>query len=174
MFFLFFLFLSSCSQKYDYIDKVDAVVKKEIKIIQQMEDFQLCGYGGAMCDGIKTINITFSSYQKVDIAQARLMIVQSIEKIRNAVNAQDDLKDYLIPYPFPTKGIEVSIMFLEGLDYIKFGCVWLGTGGVSLVSQLDGILFYSSYNPRTKMLERYFNEPYEEALAIVNNELKNN
>ena len=54
--------------------------------------------------------------------------------------------------------------------FIEYGCVWLGTGGVSSVSQLNGKLFYSSFNPRTDLLEPYYNESYEEALEIVKSE----
>lgn len=42
--------------------------------------------------------------------------------------------------------------------------------GDSIVSQLEGKLFYSSYNPRTTLLEDFFCETYDKALEIVNDE----
>jgi hypothetical protein len=173
--FLIFIFLTSCSHKHDYIGVVDTVVSKETNKIRKEEGVELFGYGGAMMEGIENIRISFVSHQKVDIAEARQMIVRYIERIRDAVNAKNDLKEYLIPYPFPTSGINMSILFLQDSGkFIEYGCVWLGTGGVSSVSQIDGNIFYSSYNPRTELLEHYYRETYEEALAIVNNEESNN
>lgn len=172
--FIMLLLLTSCSHKYDYIGTVNTIVSRETKKIRKEEGLELFGYGGAMCDGIKSITITFASYQTVDLAEARRMIVRQIERLRNAVNAKEDLKEHLIPYPFPINGMEVSILFLQKSGkFIEYGCVWLGTGGVSHVSQIKDELFYSSYNPRTKLLEDYFNETYEEALAIVNAEMNN-
>lgn len=174
--FVFFIFiiLTACSHKYDYIDNVGSVVSKETKKIRKEEGLELFGYGGAMCDGIKSINVTFASHQKVELAEARRMIVRCIEGLRNAVNAKENLKEHLIPYPFPITGMRVSILFLqESGRFVEYGCVWLGTGGVSSVSQLNGKLFYSSFNPRTDLLEDYFKETYEEALAIVNAEMNN-
>lgn len=168
------MILSACSHQYDYIDNVGSVVNKETKKICKEEGLEVFGYGGAMCDGIKSIKVTFALYQKVDLPEARRMIVHCIEGLRNAVNTKENLREYLLPYPFPIKGMDVSILFLqESGRFVEYGCVWLGTGGVSSVFQLNDKLFYSSFNPRTDLLEDYFEETYEEALAIVNGEVNN-
>lgn len=172
--YLFFLilFFTSCSNKLDYIDKAHLVIAKQTKMICKQEKLQVFGSGGAMLDGIKSIHLTFISYTKPDIAQARRMIIRSIERLKNAINSEESLKDHLMPYPFPVRGLDMSILFCNEKNdqFVEYGCVWLGTGGVSSVMQVCGKLCYSSYNPRTKLLEPYYEEPYEEALAIVNAE----
>lgn len=88
------------SNKHPYIAILDKVVEKEIKLIGKEENVELFGYGGGMLEGIKRIDLTFVSYQKVDLAKARRMIVYWTERIGNAVNSKEELKKYLIPYPF--------------------------------------------------------------------------
>lgn len=170
-FFIILILLSSCTPKQDYINVVDSIVSKETKKIRKEEQLEFFGYGGAMSEGIKSISLTFVSRQKVEIAEARQKIVRCIERIRNKINAQENLKEYLRPYPFTISEVKLGILFLqENGKFMEYGCVWLGTGGVSSVFQQNGKLFYSSYNPRTDLLESYFNETYEEALAIVNSD----
>jgi hypothetical protein len=154
-----------------YIRTVDRVVGKELKKICREEDLDVFGYGGAMANTISEISPQFCSKREVSLSEGRELIVKIIEQIKDAVNNTESLAPYLTPYPFPGSGVSAGILFLDERNEIReHGCVYIGTGGVSYISQIEGSLYYSSHNPRTERFERYHAESYEEALAIVRGE----
>lgn len=168
------MMLCSCSQKFDYISTTQRTINKKAKQLCKEDNLILLGSGGSMMDEITEISLMFETYRKVDIDEARRLCVRLVEELKDSVNNNESLKPYLKPYPFPSEGMKVSILFLDDDGgVVSYGCVYLGTGGVSSVSAHDSFVFYASFNPRTQLLESYCDEPYEEALSIVHNNLQN-
>ncbi len=164
----FLFFVTSCVRKFDYVDEVHRVTGLKIRQLCKEENLSVAGSGGAMMDEITKIKFTLDARRRVDIKEARRLCVRCIEELKDAVNATESLKPYLSPYPFPASGVRVGIMFSKKSGgYVDYGCAYLGTGGVSAVFQLNNMLYYSSFNPRTQLLEDYYEEPYEEALRLV-------
>lgn len=166
---LFLLFLTSCSK--DYIDRTDLILAKQSKKICKEENMNVCGMGGAMMNKVTEVTVAFQAKRRVDIPEARRLMVKCIEELRDALNSNDQMiQAYLSPYPFPTSGMDISIAFINNNGVlVDYGSVSQGNGGVSAVFQLDDKLYYQSFNAQTDRLERYFIEPYEAALEIVRN-----
>jgi hypothetical protein len=165
---IFLLFLTSCAR--DYIDTTDLILTKQSKRICKEENLRVCGMGGAMIDRVTEVTVKFTADRKVDLSEARRLIVKCIEELRNSLNSNDQIIEYLSPYPFPSSAMNVGISFIKksgGL--LDYGCVDSGTGGVSCVFQINDKLYYCSHNPCTQILEDYYEEPYEVALEIVRN-----
>lgn len=163
--FLLIIF-SGCSS--NYISNLNSVTSREADKICKEECLELVGSGGAMMDCITRVDLCFVAYRRVDLSEARRLSVKCIEDICDAINSQESLKPYLQPYPFPRSAMAIGIIFNNpNGGFVEYGCAYLGQGGVSVVDQLNGKLFFGSYNPRTGHLEPYYNEPYEVALAIV-------
>ena len=166
------LLFTGCSSSPQYIRDVNKVVAKKSNQLCKEENLSVVGTGGSMMNEITEIFVAFDAQRRVDISEARRLCVRCIEELRNKVNGTESLRDYLNPYPFPTEAMSIRISFVEeDGSHVSYGCAYLGTGGVSSVFQLNKHLYYSSYNPRTSHLEDYYDEPYDEALAIVQREL---
>lgn len=167
---VFLLFLTSC-YKSDYINTTDLILAQQSKKICKEENMSVCGMGGAMMNKVTKVTVAFQAKRRVDIPEARRLIVKCVEKLRNALNSNDQIQAYLSPYPFSTNGVNISIMFLKDNDEFvdRSSSGLLGNEGVSAVIQVDGKVYYPSHNPRTQLLEDYYEETYEEALEIVRN-----
>lgn len=168
------LFMVGCTQsKYPYIAVIDRTTARKSAQICREENLKIAGAGGAMMDSITKVSITFASIgRKMDLAEARGLLVKCIEEIKNEINSTEELQPFLDPYPFPVSGMDIGIMILdmEG-HFVEYGCAYLGKGGVSALFQCKGKIYYESYNPRTERLETFYEEPYEVALAIVRGEI---
>jgi hypothetical protein len=170
--FIFVSLLGSCTPIPFYIKRHNQIINREIKRFEKEEKLQAIGGGGSMTDAISEVSLTFVSYKKSDVNEARRLCVKCIQEINQALNSDTELHIYLNPYPFPSDKTDISILFLNHNGaYIDYKCAYLGFGGVSLVTQIHGSLFYFSHNFRSHMLEPYYEEPYETALAIVRGEL---
>jgi len=135
------------------------------------ENLELMGYGGSMPDAIYEISPYYRVQRELDLNEARELMIRICERLRDAVNASEELVPYLRPYPFPGSNIGAGILCVDETNSIRgYGCAYLGTGGVSSINQIKGKLCYNNYNPRTKGFERYHTESYEEALAIIRGE----
>lgn len=168
-FFLPLLFVfTNCFATAEYVKIAGRITDRCIKELAKEEKMRYMGGGGAMIDNITEVSMMFSVCRKVSVEEARMLCVKSVEKIRNALNSEPRLKPFLNPYPFPASSIDISIIFENpNGSYVSYGCVYLGTGGVSSIHQNDGSVRYSSYNVKTEMLERYYQESYETALSLV-------
>ncbi len=163
--------LTACSTSPEHIRTLNRVVGKKSKQLCIEENLGIMGTGGATMPKIEEVFISFTAERRVDLPEARRLCVRCIEELRSAINSTEILQPYLIEYPFPISGMDISVTFVgEDGNHVAYGCVYLGTGGVSYVHQCGDLLCYASYNPRTKHLEDYYDEPYSEALAIVQQE----
>lgn len=170
---LLIVICSACSNRsnqQEYINIIDRVVGKKTRQICLEEDISLVGEGGAMMKSITMVSLTFNSFHEVDINEARRLCVRCVEELVEVINATEALQPHLSPYPFPSSKLDIGIMFRDKKkdSYFQYGCAYLGTGGVSLVFADNGYIYYASYNPKTKLLEPYYEETYEEALEMVN------
>lgn len=165
---VFFSLTSCCSTKFNYADTANNIVKQRAEVICREENLEIFGTGGGMMDNIYLVSLVFTAERKVDIPEARYLIVKIVEELLNDINTTKALQPYLNPCPFPPSGVEAGVLFSKSDgSFVDYGCSYLGEGGVSAVGQCKGKLFYSSYNKKTKRLENYYEEPYETALAIV-------
>jgi hypothetical protein len=153
--------LTSCSTRH-YSDTANLILVKESKKICREENMKVFGIGGSMQDRITRIIADFTAKRTVDIAEARRLIVKCIEGLRSTLNTHDQIKEYLSPYPFSANEMDVSVAFIKENDaFVEYGC--------SVVYQMNGSLYYASYNLSTRILENFYEEPYDVALEIIRN-----
>lgn len=167
------IILGCTHNPYSYIDVIDKITERKASQICREEKLKVMATGGAMMDSITRVTIRFASYRKeLDLAEARRLYVRCMEELRNEINSHEELIPFLNPYPFPVSGMDIGFMIFDKQgNYMQFGCAYLGKGGVSAISQHNGMIFYGSYNPKTEKLEPFYEESYEVALAIVRGEI---
>jgi|SRR5579872_2789377 len=120
------------------------------------------GTGGQTADGIKMLCLAFLYYKPVDIDTGRKLLIDGLNELVSAVNAEKDIHRYLYNYPFEVKNAEISISIhkSDGTDF--------GEGKLCIISAQNGILEYLTWNPDKNSLITVFSETYEEALQRIN------
>jgi len=167
------LICTSCAKEWSYTDITYAIMNKKAEQLSNEDGMDCIGSGGSMRDKVSRVTMMFQIKRRVEIDEARLLCVHCVEDLKNALNANEELQVYLSPYPFPSSATEISIHFIEKLEglfeygFIRYGCAYLGTGGISIVQAHGGYIYYGSYNSRTRMLEDYYEETYEDALQML-------
>ena len=111
------------------------------------------------------IEVNFECYRQATIAEARELEVKVIEMLRTKINEHEKIRPYLRDYPCKSGTADIMISFhkANGKDQ---------TDGVALVFQARNKLFFRKYDPITDKYYALLEEPYEEALKIVQNKEK--
>jgi len=146
-----------------YVNQLINSFAKEIK-----KEFGLIciGDGGQMPYDVEAVSIKFAAYCYPSIEKARELEVKITERFINAINSNEKIRPYLREYPFKADRAEVAISF-----YTKDNSRYTD-GSVSYVFQVKNKIYYCSKNPHTKNLDDLYEEPYEEALKIVQSSQK--
>lgn len=165
--FLFPLLFLSIFSKINAMDNFNfrAEAKKITDIVMhEMEkDYSLyCdGKGGSMPDNLRSIAVSFVAYRKGSIEEAREIEVKAIQRFIKLINEDEKLRPYLCEFPFPSRGIEVSI------SYNKQDDSFYPIGELAFISHINGIIRYKTYDPKTDQFTLLYQEPYEEASKLV-------
>jgi hypothetical protein len=146
--------------------KISNIVIKEMK-----RDYSLyCdGQGGGMPDNLRSIKVSFVAYRKGSIEEAREIEVKAIQRFIKLINEDEKLRPYLCEFPFPTRGIEVSLSFNQ-----KNGSYY-PDNALAFITHINGILYYESRSLAMDKFTPLHQESFEEALKIVqqnNNKIK--
>ncbi len=148
----------------DLADKQIAVFSKEV---EQEKKFILVGSGGRMMNCISELSLDFDSCypMRLSIAEARKLIIEMTEKLKNEVNANEAIRPYLSQYPIDQKNVEIAISFLDAPHRR------VPEDFVARVRQSEGIVYYSFFDHKTGFFsDRFVREPYEEALRLAHQE----
>lgn len=140
---------------------LDQIFKSVAKEIEKEFKITCIGHGGRAPDKIEQVDLDFISYKNTSIDQARIMEVKATEKLLQALNSNESIKPFLADYPFKTNRANILISFSdENDDYFP-------DNGLALVFQAKDKVYYETYDPLTDRLKNIKQEPYEEALKIV-------
>ncbi len=165
---LFFIFMinpiNSKEGAKPRIYYADEVTRNFANQVEKKFELYCIGSGGSMPYDIREISIKFIAYRRATIEEARELEVKVTESFINAINSHENIRPYLREYPFNNKRVEVSISFCK-YDYVGYK-----DGSVSHVFQTRNKIFYNGEDPLTEQLYHLEEEPYEEALKIVQNE----
>jgi hypothetical protein len=152
----------------DYTIYVDEIVRSFAKEMKKEFGLVCIGGGGGMPYDIEEISVKFVDYKKATIEQAREIEINGTEKLLKMINTHKKIRPYLREYPFVPKRARVSISFYKPDNEYYLD------GSVARVSQVKGMIYYDRAEPtKTKKyttvdLIELHEEPYEEALKIVN------
>ncbi len=154
---------SLLSNKHKYIpsEKQKLANKIQYKVAAQLKEethLSPCGTGGQMMNEIKMLALSFDYYQPLNIEQARELLIIATERFISEINQTQPIHPYLHNYPFKPENVEIRI-FLYKPDHSD-----VGAENLSVVSMLEGVLYYKVDNPKTKLFTTVLTETYEEAL----------
>jgi hypothetical protein len=119
--------------------------------------------GGGFADRINEIEIGLVAHQNFDINNSRKLAIALSKKLLKKYNDNEKARPFLKNYPFNDKNITIYLTFRNRNEYVDFDYV-------AFVLVADGKIYY---NKRDKVKNRFveiYEEPFEKALKIVNNE----
>ena len=141
-----------------YVAEITRAFSKQIK-----KEFGLecIGNGGSMPYDVEEISIKFGARQRATVEQARELEVKITERFVQIINAHEKIRPFLRETPFPSYRAKVGISF-----YQRNNAPYMD-GSVAYVSQIKGRIYYSAKDLGNPVLKDLKDEPYEEALKIV-------
>ncbi|MBA3816779.1 MAG: hypothetical protein H0X29_09745 [Parachlamydiaceae bacterium] len=167
IFFIVFLFSSvSCSyipiEIREKILLIDAL-EKNINSLKYIKIFKIntCGK-----DDSGSFKLFFYSYQQVNVEEARLVIIECVEKLYDYMDSQQELITVLTKPEI--SDIEFTIMF------IKKNGTFVEDSYLSKIFLCNGSIYYDTYNLTIGLLTTIHSESYNEALDIVQQQKKIN
>ncbi len=155
VFFLFCVFGCTYS-RYGLSEKEklsNAVLKNAAQQIQQELGLICCGTTGRAYHQIKMLGLSFNCRRPLDIENGRRLVVEATQKLINAMNAEENLRQYLDHYPV---GAEMIWMQIDVQD--RSG------NSLSMVTANQGVIDYDVKDPGDQHLRLVFQETYKEAV----------
>jgi len=161
------VFFQACSTKSKEEIAAYELMNSFIKVEKKENNLCLMGIGTSMPDTIHKFNLTFVTYQNLNVNQARILFINSTQKLLDRVNVNRQIRPYLNNYPFNAKNLDFTIMFED----IRGNFV--NPPHIAFVSLTDGKIRYNINDPITDEFNKIHSETYEEALRIVREQLQN-
>lgn len=163
--FSFFCMLTSFGvQEPDYCQIAGRLTGIYEKEFARPRGLRLYGYGGAMMDDIKKIELRFSSFNKLSIEAARKLYIEMMEEILIRINQDAKIRPYLHDFPVGINNIKLAIGFNDKDRHI------LGDGHVAhMFIGKNDTLYYAAYNADVKEFYILHKENYTEALNTMQN-----
>ena len=150
-------------------DVANNFIIKEAKILEKKYAMRLSGIGGREKNGrIWVMNASFDRDDSlISESEARWLIISCVNDYLEAVNRDESVRPYLLNYPFTYKNLTISIHHMQKDGHVAYYPY------ISLVNISNGKIGIFTDDPADRYkykTEKY--EPFEEALAIVENEKK--
>ncbi len=144
----------------DYEVYVNQVLR-EFALEMKKEYGLICiGDSSRMPYEVSEIEVLFIAQRSATVEEARELEVKTTERFIEVINAHEKIRPFLEEYPFGSNRAKVSISFAkEDGNYPD--------EGVSVVRQTKGNVCYRVKAPDSPLFESLGEEPYEEALKIV-------
>jgi len=160
IFFLLTLLFISCGSGKSYTFMADHIFKEFTKEMKQKNGFQICSSGGSMPGRVvKSVNMVFSSNYQLDICEARKLYVETLWRLLDKINNDKIIRPYLNQYPAKWENVHLGIVF----DYNKK----LIEKKVALMTNVNNVLYFFIYDPKTNSLKDLHEESIDDALGIV-------
>jgi len=157
------LSLYSCYTPPPHVKAGDLIISKFVTQSRREHNLFLLGSGGAFLDDLKEFDFLLSSYDKIDIDEARRLIIERSHSLLDLINSDENVQPYLNKTPFDYKDIQVIIIFVEREEPTLF----VSPPFVAGVYFAHGMVRYVYYDPCTEKLETLQSEPYQRAIGIL-------
>lgn len=145
----------------DYEFYVNQIKESFVREMEEQYGLICNGHGGRMPRDVEEISIDFISYHHATVEEARRLEVTVTEKFLNKINNNEKIRPFLREYPFKTNRAEVGISFRKPDNTLY------SDGSVGFVYQVNNKIFYRAESEGSPKLIPIMEEPYEEALKIV-------
>jgi hypothetical protein len=154
-----------------YTQYVSEVTSAFLKEMHKEYGFDCGASGGRMPHDVEEISVSLVAYQSATVEQARQLLIKTTERFAQIINAHEKIRPFLREYPFPSSRSRVSISF-RNQKKKKFS---LYCDYVTHVLQAKNRIYYLGDNPDNPYVGKDIaDEPYEEALKIVEANNQNN
>ena len=150
-----------------YVGYSNEVINDFIKEVYKEFGFKCIVTGGSMPNDVQSIRIGFIAYRKATVEIARELEVTLIEKFLKTINMHEKIRPYLREYPFRGNRADISISFCNKKNESET------ENSISSILQARNKLFYDVRDLKTGSLITIFEEPYEDALKIVQDKRSN-
>lgn len=166
--FLFLIFcISSCDPpnnkedrcKPNKISLANEVRNRTLVQLKKEKELYPFGIGGGMMHQIRMLALGFRYYKKVDIDQARELLMAAGTLFLNTINAKEQIRPFLQNDPFRPSNIEIRI-FLQKANGSE-----PDPGELTVVSLINGKLKYKTTISETQPFRIVLEETFEEAAA---------
>jgi hypothetical protein len=144
----------------EYEAIADRLTIATAKRIEQEKNLIFFGIGGSMMGDIKEMMIAFQYRQEVDFDTGRRLLVYAAEEYLKAINSSEEVRPYLHEYPF--SNVEVEIYF------VKPNGSYVSPSFLRMITLYEGVVIFYLNDEKTDRFVRAREEPYAEALRIVN------
>jgi len=159
------VFLVGCTtQKVSYTKLANRQMNQFAQEMEREKKFILSGSGGAMMDCISDFDLVFKSPYplRLTVPQARELMIQFVERLKNEVNHNESIRPYLCKYPIDDTNIRMSLTFWDA------PCKRVPKEFVAMVWLRNGCIYYSFFDTELgQYTEADIKEPYAEALKLV-------
>lgn len=150
----------------EYVRLIERNMKEFVKDSIEHYGVGCYGQGGAFMDAINEVDLHFVAFGPMNVDELRFLFLVLTEEYLHRVNSNIILRPYLKNYPFTSRNLAFGIRLvdLKGRSIVNKG---VETDLLSGVSLIKGKLCYFFSNDEKVCLQDAYEEPYEEALAIV-------
>lgn len=158
------LFFASCGgRSYSYLaDPIFSAYGKEMK---KKRGYWVQGTGGSMPNrDVRTLFMSFIGVREVDIPEARRLYIEVVDGLLKRVNSDKIIRPYLHDYPASWRNTQIHLSFVDKSNNP------VTESHIAFVTCVNDIIYYTKYNQKIRDFEDFYEEHYEEALKIVQNE----
>jgi hypothetical protein len=164
-----FLFLGACNnfspnkayETPDYEKIADVITARTAQKIESETGLVLSGVGGGMMDQVRMMAMSFDCFGEISMEQGRELVIYCVNEYLSAINANIEIRPYLIHYPFSSKDVQIRI-FINSKNGKE-----VGSGNLSIVTEINGKVSYKIRDPESQRLRIIHEEAYEEAVKIL-------
>ncbi len=156
-------FLTACGvREADHCKISKSITANYVNECATPQGLALIGYGGAMLDDIQSITLTFLSFDRLTVDEARVLYIGMMEDFLQRINTDDSIRPYLHNFPFEERNIELTIGFEDTKRKIT------SDGHVALMSiGKDHKIYFAAYDSDTQKFYDLHEESYNEALQLA-------
>lgn len=159
--------ITSCGGK-SYTHLADPIFKSYSQEMKKKRAYLVEGTGGSMPnDDVRTFFISFIAEYEVDTTQARRLYIEVVNGFIKKVNDDKTIRPYLHDYPVTTKNMEIFLSFVD-----KNTKKSVADPLISFILCYNDIIYYNIYDKDIREFRSVYQEPYEVALKIVQDEQK--
>lgn len=160
-----FCFLMTCNSLHaeqKYIKLVDRITGKFSKELKNEKNMYLFGYGGSMMNDVEEVFMSFHIVQQATIQEARQLFVEVAERYLARINEDEKLRPYLHNFPFTIDNLDLGIGFENEMRQPHNDLAYV------VYCKRTGNIIYNANDPKEDMFYKVYEEPYEEAVKLVN------
>ncbi|MBS0629927.1 MAG: hypothetical protein JSS30_06895 [Verrucomicrobia bacterium] len=153
-------------EKESYVCYANQIINSFADEMKKEYGLHCSGSGGKMPFDVEEFMIGFALHRHATIEEARELEVAVTEKFVQTINANEKIRPFLRVYPFTPDRARVSIAFQKSNNRPYTD------GSVALVFQVRNRIYYNADSETSPTLISLMDEPYDEALKIVNENSK--